>query len=411
MSTRFSSFLLAGLCAASLPACTTHTVTDAFSQPAQRTTQEIAEDHLIDIGIAIFSPGDIGDEERNSEELIDPEVRKAEATYLAYNLRNTLADTENWGAVRVLPRGSQAIDLMVYGEIVESNGVRLVVDILAIDATGREWVRKRYVDRASQLSYRQEIGGDEDAFQDLYNKVADDILDAYLELPKEAVVEVRTTAMLRFAQDISPYAFDDFLGEDKDGNPVIQRLPSADDPMLGRVAKIREREQMFIDLLDEHYNEFHDQMNQPYSDWRRYTYEELLAYEDLKRNAAAAKLLGAATVVGGVVAAREAETRTQSIASNAAIAGGVQVFRGGMQLSAQAKLHAAAVEELADSFEAEVEPMIVEIEGETVKLEGTAQEQFEEWRALLREIYQSETGLNLEEWESEPALPDVRFDQ
>ena len=34
-----------------------------------------------------------------------------------------------------------------------------------------------------------------------------------------------------------------------------------------------------------------------------------------------------------------------------------------------------------------------------------------EWRRLLRAIYEQETGIDLEDGESEPALPEVRFDQ
>jgi hypothetical protein len=56
------------------------------------------------------------------------------------------------------------------------------------------------------------------------------------------------------------------------------------------------------------------------------------------------------------------------------------------------RLHAEALEELSVSFDDEVKPMVVEIEGTQHRLTGTAELQYEEWRELLRQLYISETG-------------------
>ena len=394
-----------------LSGCTSHIVVDASSTPARRVDHQIAERQLLDVGVVPFAPGLEGSEKYLERKFIEPEVRKAESAYLAYNLRNTLEATENWGAVRILPRDTRSTDLTVYGEIVESTGIELELRIRAVDATGDEWFDKSYSDVASQLSYRDEIGRGEDAFQDIYNQIADDLLDAYLALTEDQISRIRTTAMLRFAEDISPYAFDDYISEDKRGRRSIDKLPAEDDPMLARVRKIREREYMFIDLLDEHYDEFHASMTQPYSDWRRYTYQEILALRDLRRAALAAKILGAATVVGGAVVNSNAETRGEAWAGQAAVFGGVRMIQSGFQLGAESSIHAATLTELADSFRSELAPLVVEVEGKTTTLEGTAEQQFDEWRRLLREIYESETGIDLQDDDDEPALPDVHFQQ
>lgn len=390
--------------------CTSTTVIDASSTPARKAGNDIAESQLLDVGVAIFSPGLNVDEATLKKKHIDPSVRNAEAAYLAYNLRNTLEETENWGAVRILPRPTQAIDLMIYGEIIESTGIDLVLKVRAVDATGTEWLSKKYKDMASQLSYREEISGSEDAFQDIYNKIADDLLTAYLARSKKDINRIRKTAMLKFADDVAPYAFAGYIARDKNGTSRIRRLPADGDPMLARVQKIRDREHMFIDLLDEHYHNFHANMTQPYSDWRHYTYQELIALEDLKRAALTTKLLGAATVVGGLAVKSQADTRQEAIAGNAAILGGVAIVKVGFDLSAESKLHAAAVAELGESFRNELEPLVVEVEGRTMELTGTAEEQFVSWRKLLRSIYQQETGIDLGDGESDPALPQLRND-
>ena len=48
--------------------------------------------------------------------------------------------------------------------------------------------------------------------------------------------------------------------------------------------------------------------------------------------------------------------------------------------------------ELARSFESEAGTQVVEVEGRTLKLTGTAEEQYREWRRLLATIYAEETG-------------------
>ena len=55
-------------------------------------------------------------------------------------------------------------------------------------------------------------------------------------------------------------------------------------------------------------------------------------------------------------------------------------------------MHAEALSELARSFENESKGQVVEVEGRMLKLTGTAEEQYREWRRLLAEWYRSESG-------------------
>ncbi|MEO1575243.1 MAG: hypothetical protein AAFU65_09825 [Pseudomonadota bacterium] len=391
--------------------CTTTTVIDASSVPAKSVGAEFSEEQLLDIGVALFDEGLAPNEKYLEQEMISPDIRRAESRYLAYNLRDTLEQTENWGAVRIMPRESRAIDLMVHGRILESTGIEMKLKIRAVDASGDVWIDKTYEDVASQLSYREEVSGGEDAFQDIYNRIADDLLAAYLEREPADITRIRKTSLLYFAEDVAPYAFDEYLSEGKRGKRTIERLPADGDPMLKRVQKIREREHMFIDLLDEHYKAFYSGMQQPYADWRRYTYQELLALRELRRAALATKLIGAATVAGGIAVQQNAESREMDIAGRAAILGGASVIAAGFSIGGQSKIHEEAVRELEESFRSEIEPMVVEVDGQTTTLTGTAEEQFEEWRRLLRAIYEQETGIDLEDGESEPALPEFNNDQ
>mgnify|MGYP000010561348 CR=1 FL=1 len=60
---------------------------------------------------------------------------------------------------------------------------------------------------------------------------------------------------------------------------------------------------------------------------------------------------------------------------------------------------AAGMEQLSElgvmPFGAEIEPVTVEVAGETRRLEGSAATQYAEWRRLMREIYEAETGFEV----------------
>jgi hypothetical protein len=58
-----------------------------------------------------------------------------------------------------------------------------------------------------------------------------------------------------------------------------------------------------------------------------------------------------------------------------------------------AKTHAQALKELSESFQNEVAPQVVDVEGRTLKLTGTAEEQYREWRNLLHQMYLEENGI------------------
>lgn len=389
--------------------CVSTTVVDVSAKPAIKAVEEIPEESLVDIGITLFDPNVPEDPKEAAKKFINREVRNAEAAYVPYQLRKVLEQTQNWGAVRLIPRPTEAVDLVVGGTMLKSDGEVLEVHVTADDATGRRWLDKTYTDSAGQLSYDEDITGDAEPFLDLYNNIANDLLMARRQLSMDELARIRTVAKLKFAAAISPYAYSDYYTVEKDRGTVIKRLPSDDDPMLERIEKIREREYAFIDLLDEHYESFHDEMSSPYEDWRRFSYEETVVLRDLRRTANLTTAAGILMAVAGAVNRNKARTRAGYYGSNAALIGGINLVKGGFDLRKQSKLNAAALAELGDSFSAEVKPLLIEVKGRTVELSGTADQQYLKWRQLLREIYESETGLEVSEEDftmPNPALVD-----
>jgi hypothetical protein len=64
----------------------------------------------------------------------------------------------------------------------------------------------------------------------------------------------------------------------------------------------------------------------------------------------------------------------------------------GLKKYSDAKVHAQALKELSETFQSEVQPQVVDVEGRTLRLTGTADEQYKEWRELLHQLYLEETG-------------------
>ena len=56
------------------------------------------------------------------------------------------------------------------------------------------------------------------------------------------------------------------------------------------------------------------------------------------------------------------------------------------------RLHTQSLEELSLSFDDEVMPMVVNIEGTQHRLTGTADAQYLEWKDILLDLYRTETG-------------------
>lgn len=376
--------------------CVNTTVVRANADPAIKASEEIPENQLLDVGIEIFDPNVPEDIEELEEDNIFPAVRKAEARYFPFLLKNTLQGTGHWGAVRVMPRDNQSVDLLVRGKILHSDGESMAVEVVAQDATGRVWLAAEYEDLASKFHYREGELEPQDPFQGLYNAVANDLVAVREQLSSRDLQRIRQVAELRFAASLSPEVFSDYLSESEDGRLDVRRLPAYSDPMVARMQRIREREYLFIDTLDGHYTDFHDDMSEAYVQWRKYTYEEVLALREMQRQARLRKLLGVAAVVGAIAMDRNSESSMGRVASQSLLLGGITAFKSGMDLKSQSKIHAEVLRELGGSFNAEVEPLVVDIEGQTVTLSGSVDAQFDEWRRLLREIYATEAGLPIE---------------
>ena len=376
-----SSLLLGG--------CSTTKVKSTRVTPLEAAQQEVPENLLLDVGINLFDPG--LDDVKDNDISVYPEVRQAEARYFPVILMNTLQASANWGAVRVVPADMAAVDVLINGKILHSDGESMALHIKVKDVTGKQWFEKKYEKDISKYSYQQSRSMVGDPFQDLYNRIANDIAKYRNGLKPEQIANVRTVGELKFAQEFSPQAFGGHLEKNRKGIYEVQRLPSAQDPMLQRVSKIRERDYLFVDTLQDYYGSFSREMSAPYFDWRAQSYEEVIALRELKRSSRLRTAGGIAAIIAGIVAAGGdgGSTRQAGVVS---VLGGGYLIKSAIDKHKEAEIHAEALLELGSSLGAEIEPQVIDLDNRTVTLSGTVSDQYEQWRNILRNIYAEEIG-------------------
>lgn len=352
----------------------------------ERAQIEIPEEELLDIGILLFDPN-IPDEDK---ELIFPEIRKAEARYIPYHLKKTLQDSGFWGGVWVLPEKSEAIDLIISGRIEVSNGLDVSIRIGVWDITGKEWVNKVYSSTIAQSSYSKRRDLTQDPYQNIYNKIANDLVQIKQDLKQQELQRINEIGDIRFAAELIPGVYKDYLTKNKKNIYEAVRLPDNEDSMMQRVYNIQEREFLLLDTLNEYYAQLYENISQPYENWRKLSREDMITYEELKKSARTRKMLGAAALIGAIVS--DGDSQASNSMQQMAIYGGMEAMKSGFSKTSEAKIYKESMKELGTAFDTEAEPLIIELEGQTIRLTGSAQEKFLEWRKLLKQIYTDETG-------------------
>jgi hypothetical protein len=370
---------------------------------ATQAATEIPTDQLLDVGVHVFNPG-IPKEVEEDPDLADktriyPDIRKAEARYFAMQLRDTLEGAGQWGTARVVPATVVSFDVTVDGRIIESSGTQLKLAVTATDATGKVWITgKEYEARADTRAYKDGYNNGRDPFQNVYVAIADDLLVARKTRSAADLANIRRVSELRFAADFAPVAFSQYLAKDaKSGQYRVLRLPADDDLLLQRIRQIRERDYGMIDTVSENYAAFSEKLEEPYTSWRRYTYDEIVAEEKLKSQARTRMALGAAAIAAAIFVPDSCNSdtcqRATSAARTGAVVGGVAAVVSGYRKREESKIHVESLKEISGSFQSEAAPLVVDVEGRTLRLTGTAEEQYAEWRRLLHDLYREETGL------------------
>ena len=374
-----------------ISACSTQNVKSTTFTPIQADQFGLFEEELLDIGIGIFSPG-LDDMPENREELTFSDVRMAETYFASFQLASALQTSGNWGVVRVVPGDLSSSDLAITGTILQSDGETMRLQVVVKDATGATWINKEYEEVVSKYSYDPRMRRSEDAFQGLFNKIANDLL-AFKQrnINREEVLTIRTVSKIQFARDFAPQIFDGYLEESRNGTLEIKRLPAENDPILGRIEDIRERDYLYVDALQDYYSNFVRQMESSYTEFRRMSYEEVMKMDKLAADARRNMIMGVAAIIGGI-AATQSNNAAAYYSSPVILASGSWLIKDAFNKGDERQMHIEALAELGNSLEMEIAPRTIELEERTITLSGSVEAQYDQWRELLADIYTNDVG-------------------
>lgn len=356
----------------------------------ERATTELPEEDVLNVNIVRFDANVPSDPENAEVERVFTDVRRAESRYIPYTLRQTLQRSGQWGDVRVVPSQMPGSELEVTGRILDSHGETLSLNIAARDATGRVWLDREYSEEVHESHYSASGGQGTEPFQSLYNRIANDLLEVRRELDAGAKREIAEVAELQFAAQLAPDVYEPRLVEEEDGRVAARPGP---DPLAGPIAEARRRDARMVDILDQHYSDFHSKMETPYSDWREASFREIQNLNELKRQSRLRKALGAVGLLGGIIGMVQSDGALGQLASQAAIVGGIYAVASGIDKGRQTSMHVASLRELGRSLEGDLEPMILDVKDKTVRLTGSAEVQYDQWREILGEMVDEQRDL------------------
>lgn len=341
----------------------------------------------LDAGIVQFI-GKVDDEEVAEREVFR-QVRRAETLYFPQQLRQAMLRGGGWRHVWVVPENAIP-DLRIEGEILESNGSELELEIHATDSTGERWLDRVYDHEFTEADY----AGEDRArpLQNLFDRIAKDLLAERDRRGVAAMKEIRAVAELRFAKEFAPQAFERYVKADE-GRTRLVSLPAEEDTLYQLVLQIKERDDLFIETLQPYSEGFAEKIDASYRDWARQSFYERRAHDEGVAASVTQGLLSALAIIGGVVVAADSGSSAEVRQLGQVLVGaGAYGAYDAYQDYEATEIHEAALKELGQSLDLEAEPQVVQVENQTRTLTGSVEDQYQQWHEILNEIYQSERG-------------------
>ena len=383
------------------------------TQPAAEAQYAVAEDTVfLDVAVPTFAPGFplIGgtneiDYEELDEEGIWPQLRRTEAKLFAVETKKALESTRAFSSVRVVPDANTTADIFVLGEILESDSENVEAEFIVLDATGELLGRKTFSHTVSENFFRDQQNAGLNPYKPLFDDARNYVLSLIWKLSNEERQAIKDTALMRFASYYNPEAYGQYISSEvkrKSGQSYmkfnLEGLPADDDPMLERIKNLRLQEMLFVDRLQDNYDTFYYETEDAYSQWQSETLPEIIAYREARnsRNLKAGLGIGLA-VLAGILSAksgRSSSSTTRGVNSAGAVLAGVgsiAAITDAFRSNDEMKVQNAIIDEQGEAVDLTLSPTEMKFEEDIVELEGTASEQYAQWKQYLRDIYNQES--------------------
>jgi hypothetical protein len=328
-----------------------------------------------------------------------PELRYAEANRFARQLKVSLDKTGAFAGVGVFPDASAAASLYVLGKILKSNGEDVNLEIVVIDISGKQRIKKVFKNRIKEYDVANPRNKGKDLYISSFDSMAKAIAKSLKKIQQKDLAKLDMLETLRFGESMSANYFSKFLKTSRAGKVSVAYAPAQSDPMLLNLEVVRIKDQLFSDQLQADYARFSAKMDESYSVWQ----EQAFAISKQRRIAKAAAnkkaLLGGMAIIAGAVVGATGSSGSVSGAAGTPLfmadAAGTPLFMVGAAVAifdscedqSQAKKHKNVLNELGSQLNLEMATKNIKLENELVNLQGTAAEQAATWRAVLREYY------------------------
>lgn len=270
--------------------------------------------------IPTFDPNIPDNPDQYKKKSIWPELRRAEANRFAVQLRNSLNQTKAFGAVRVTPDKTATAHLYVNAKILTSNGEDIKIGIDVIDISGKRILKKNYRHRVTEYELEDPRSVGKDRYQKVFDLAAVDIAKASSKLRPKKVAELNAIEELRFAESFSPDYFSSYIQTSRTGKTKLVSLPAKDDALFNRVKALRIKDQMFVDNMQNDYNDFRNNMNEDYLLWQKQAFTESKAAREAASAANAKMFVGILAVAGGAAMANNSSPYSSGSYGGAAAA-------------------------------------------------------------------------------------------
>ena len=376
------------------------------AQVAQATPRAALDIPPLRLAIPVLDPGLPENQAVWEDRGIWPELRRAEGVRCAQRIADAIRGLGHFESVLVAPDTSVSADLYLLGAIKASNGEDLKIEYRLLDATGKTWIQKKTARHRVPLGWHENNTNPQaDPFDVVYATIARDVEKklaaearrhaatvkqnakriARGNSPKMSELEkLALTRELVLARYFAPDRYGDTLKQ-SGSRTKVQYVPYREDEDWARVESVSARDAAFTERLSGEYAAFANEMQGSYALWQQDSFPYAREQRILKERAMAQGVLGALAAVATVAAAADGNVGTlptvaAGVASTALI---VSSFRTNNKRKDQVR----QLNELGRSLQAELAPSVVELRESTVTLRGTAREQFQQWRSLLRDLY------------------------
>jgi hypothetical protein len=363
----------------------------------------VSSDTQLSLVIPVFDPGLEGELPRKYRKdekrgVVFNEVRRAEANLLAIDLRDVFRESGLFEKVRVVPTDAAIGELYLLGRILRSTSEDLHLGVTLVDISQRNWLEKTYEvrvddDDVSEAARLRKV----DPYRALHEEIVADVAAALAARKDDELRELKGIADMVFAASYSEEAFGGYLGEreikvrDEDGYvrrvtvTALRGRPAANDPQYQRIQAVRTREELFLDDLQQHYDEFAGRIEPAYQEWQTDAYPIAVEARETRAKSTRKKVFAGLLAAAGVAVGSEAnELKT------AALAGSGVLAYGAYRSTREYKAISESLSELGDSVDIQLAPTNVEFEGRTDTLQGDAARQYQQMRRFLYSVYTEE---------------------